>query len=192
MVTKLTLQNLGTVPSPGTTFTSYFVAWTGPDNVLYATETDVDASGLVFYGYGPFDGVNQLSTYNGTTGTFTAGANGTITVNVPLSGVGNPAIPITDPAGTPAVTNPFAVSIAGQGALGGGLFYNVPMDRAPDNGFGPRWAVCAAASTPTPTPTPTATPTPTPTPTGSDPCVSATTKLLDDPTGDQTGAPATN
>ncbi|HEX8069574.1 MAG TPA: PKD domain-containing protein [Pyrinomonadaceae bacterium] len=185
IVTKITIKNLGTTPSPGTTFTSYYVAWKGPNGTLYASEADVDATGIVSYGYGPFDGTNQLSTYNSTTGTFTPGANGTITVNVPMSGVGSPTIPITDPAAAAAVNEPYAVTIAGQGAFGAGLVYNAPMDRT---NSGPRWAVCPAG-----TPTPTATPTPTPTPTGDNPaCHVPGISVVTDPAGDQTGAPAAN
>src|SRR5207247_5301494 len=63
-------------------------------------------------------------------GTFTPGVNGTITVNVPISGVGNPTIPITDVNGTPAVTNPYGLTIAGEGALGGGLYFISQIGRA--------------------------------------------------------------
>ena len=182
IVTKLTVKNLGTTPSPGTTFTSYYVAWKGPNDVVYATEADVDATGIVSYGYGPFDGVNQLTTYNSTTGTFTAGANGTITVNVPVAGVGSPTIPVTDANATPAARDTYAVTIAGEGALGAGLVYNAPMDRAPDSGFGAKWAVCTSQATPTPTPTPT--------PGGADTCLTSFSTVLNDATGDQNGSPA--
>jgi hypothetical protein len=85
-----------------------------------------------------------LSTANTVTGTFTAGANGTITVPVPLSSIGNPTIPITDVTGIPAVRNPFGLTIAGEGAVGTGVTWLQPIDRAPDADFGngQSWAIC--------------------------------------------------
>ena len=159
ITTKMTLANLTSTPSPGTTFTTYFVVWTSSNGKTYATETDVSPGPLVAFSWGEFNtSSNQLSTVNSTTGTFNPGVNGTITVNVPLSGVGNPTIPITDVNGTPAVSNPYGLTIAGEGAVGGGLVFTQPMDRAPDSGFGQRWAVC-----PPPNAAPTAVLTATPT-----------------------------
>jgi len=154
----MTLANLTSIPSPGTTFTTYFVVWTSSNGKTYATETDV-GFGLVAFNWGEFDtSRNPLSTFNSTTGTFNQGVNGTITVNVPVSGVGNPTIPITDVNGTPAVSNPYGLTIAGEGLDGFGLVFTQPMDRAPDSGFGQRWAVC-----PPPNAAPTAVLTATPT-----------------------------
>jgi hypothetical protein len=99
----------------------------------------------ISYNWGHWDSVsNRLSDFNSTTGTFNAGVNGTITVDVPRSSIGNPTIPITDVTGTPAVRNPFGLTIAGEGALGGGTTWIQPIDRAPDNDLGPgqSWAVC--------------------------------------------------
>ena len=159
ITTTLTLANLTDTPSPGTTFTTYYVVWTSSDGKTYATEVDVSPGPLVSYGWGEFNtGNNQLSTYNSTTGTFNAGVNGTITADVPVSGVGNPTIPITDVNGTPAVTNPYGLTIAGEGAIGSGLVFTAPIDRAPDTGYGQNWAVC-----PPPNNAPTAVLTATPT-----------------------------
>ena len=161
ITTKMTLANLTGTPSPGTTFTTYYVVWTSNDGKTYATEVDVSPGPLVAYGWGEFDTSNhRLSTYNGTTGTFNAGLNGTITANVPVSGVGSPTIPITDVNGTPAVRNPYGLTIAGEGVLGSGLVFTTPMDRAPDADLGPgqNWAVC-----PPPNSAPTAVLTATPT-----------------------------
>ena len=159
ITTKMTLANLTSTPSPGTTFTTYFVVWTSSDGKTYATETDVSPGPVVAFSWGEFDtSNNQLSTSNSTTGTFNQGVNGTITVDVPVSGVGNPTIPITDVNGTPAVTSPYGLTIAGEGAVGSGLVFISPMDRAPDTGFGQRWAVC-----PPPNAAPTAVLTATPT-----------------------------
>jgi PKD repeat protein len=159
ITTKMTLANLTSVPSPGTTFTTYFVVWTSSNGKTYATEVDVSPGPLAVFNWGEFNtSNNQLSTFNSTTGTFNQGVDGTITVDVPVSGVGNPTIPITDVNGTPAVTNPYGLTIAGEGAVGSGLVFTQPMDRAPNTGFGQRWAVCPPPNNP-PTAVLTATPT---------------------------------
>ncbi len=142
LTTTMTIANLTQIPSPGTTFTSYYVVWKSSDGATYGTEVDVDP-GTISYSWGPWSSSNnQLSTHNSVTGTFTPGVNGTITVPVPRSGIGNPVIPITDLSATAAVTNPFAYTVAGEGALGSGLIFTAFMDRAPDTGSGQRWAVC--------------------------------------------------
>jgi hypothetical protein len=48
--------------------------------------------------------------------------------------------------GIPAVRNPFGLTIAGEGAMGSGVTFLQPMDRAPDAdlGNGQNWAVCPA------------------------------------------------
>jgi hypothetical protein len=140
----MTLHNLSQVPSPGTTSTTYNVVWTSSDGKQYATQVAApDPSGTLSYLWGLWDpDNNQLTGFTRTTGTFNPGANGTITVNVPLSGIGNPTIPIADPSQTAAVTNPFGLTFAGEGALGNGTRFTTPMDVAPDTGGGARWAVC--------------------------------------------------
>jgi hypothetical protein len=140
----MTLHNLSQVPSPGTTSTTYNVVWTSSNGFQYATQvTAPDPSGSLSYFWGPWNpSSNKINTFNATTGTFNAGANGTVTVNVPLSGIGSPTIPITDPSQTAAVTNPFGLTFAGEGALGNGATFTSPMDVAPDSGAGARWAVC--------------------------------------------------
>ena len=146
LTTKMTLANLTQTPSPGDTFTTYFVVWTSSNGITYGTEVDVDPS-TIKYTWGPWDSANnRLSSANTVTGTFTTGANGTITVPVPLSSIGNPTIPITDVTGIPAVRNPFGLTIAGEGAMGSGVTFLQPMDRAPDADFGngQSWAVCPA------------------------------------------------
>ena len=146
LTTKMTLANLTQTPSPGDTFTTYFVVWTSSNGITYGTEVDVDPS-TIKYSWGPWDSANnRLSSANTVTGTFTSGANGTITVPVPLSMIGNPTIPITDVTGIPAVRNPFGLTIAGEGAMGSGVTFIQPMDRAPDADFGngQSWAVCPA------------------------------------------------
>jgi PKD repeat protein len=67
-------------------------------------------------------------------------------VDVPLSDVGKPTIPISNPAGASAVHNPYGIVFGGVGANGGGLFFTAPMDRAPDTGGGQAWAICLPAN----------------------------------------------
>jgi PKD repeat protein len=158
ITTTMNLANLTQIPSPGTTFTFYYVIWTGNNGNQYATRATV-SPGVVSYAWGPWDAGNErLASSTSTTGTFTPGVNGTITVNVPKTGVGNPTIPITNVNGTPAVTNPYGLTIAGEGALGSGLYFTSPMDRAPNTGFGQKWAICPPPNTP-PTAVLTASPT---------------------------------
>src|SRR5205814_3113381 len=159
LTTKMTLANLTATPSPGTTFTTYYVVWTSSNGKTYATEIDISPGPVITRGWGEFNASNnQLSTYTGTTGTYTPGVNGTITAQVPLSGVGNPTIPITDVNGTPAVSNHYGLTIAGEGAVGSGLVFTRPMDRAPNSGFGQKWAICPPPNNP-PTAVLTANPT---------------------------------
>jgi hypothetical protein len=141
LTTTMKIANLSQTPSPGTTFTSYYVVWTSSNGTDYATEVDVDALTISYY-WGLWDSSNnQLSTFNAVTGTFTPGANGTITVPVPRNGIGSPTIPVTS-ASLAAVKNPFAYTVAGEGVLGSGLVFTKFMDRAPNAGFG-KWAfVC--------------------------------------------------
>ena len=148
LTTKLTIANLSATPLPGNTFTSYYVVWTSSDGNTYGTEADVGADpATIMYNWGPWDTANQrLASFNSTTGTFNAGVNGTVTVNVPLSSVGSPTIPITNVTGTPAVRNPFGLTIAGEGVVGSGVTWLQPIDRAPDADFGngQSWAICPA------------------------------------------------
>jgi hypothetical protein len=141
LTTTMKIANLTQTPSPGTTFTSYYVVWTSSNGTDYATEVDVDAATISYY-WGLWDSSNnQLSTFNAVTGTFTPGPNGTITVPVPRIGIGSPTIPVTS-ASLAAVKNPFAYTVAGVGVLGTGLVFTKFMDRAPNAGFG-KWAfVC--------------------------------------------------
>jgi hypothetical protein len=144
LTTKMTLKNLSSTPSAGTTSTIYWVAWTAPDGKMYATRHVEPDAGGTNYSYGQWDGSSGFvsGTSKTTTGTFNPGPNGTITVDVPLADVGNPTVPVSDPAGAAAVRNPYGLVFGGIGANGGGLFFTAPMDRAPDTGGGQTWAVC--------------------------------------------------
>jgi hypothetical protein len=163
LTTKMTLANLSSVPSPGNAFTIYYVSWVAPNGKTYATEAQVSPGDQVSYSWGEFDAAGtSMITRNSTTGTFNSGANGTITVDVPMSGLhsGNepvPTIPVYEGSGqTPAVRQPFGIVLAGEGAEGvGGEIWLRPMDRAPDSdqgiqgtGFGQSWAVCVRPNNP--------------------------------------------
>jgi len=152
LTTGIRVSNLSQTPIAGTADTYYYAVWTYPGTgKTYATlASEPDPSGMFAYSYGAFDpATNQLisNTVQTASGSFTPGANGVISVTVPLTGVGNPTIPTTDPNATPpAVVNPFALTISGEGALGAGLIFTHPDDRAPNSGFGARYAVCPAGS----------------------------------------------
>lgn len=157
LTTTLRLSNLSLAPVPGTLDTYYDVVWTGPDGTtLYATQAaEPDPTGQFAYFYGTWDDkTNQFKTSSAATGSFTAGRGGTISITVPLSGIGTPAIPVTSPPA--AVNSPYALTFSGYGVLGSGLVFVAPDDRAPNTGGGPSWSVCPAGSTPAPTPAPTA------------------------------------
>ncbi len=161
LTTKMTLKNLTLTPSLGTTETYYFTIWKAPNGKTYATRA-IATSGAVSYAYGEWDDPNHTfvsGTSQSTTGTFNPGANGTVTVDVPLSAIGNPKIPVSSPTATPAVRDPFGLTIGGGGALGTGVTFTAPMDRAPnpDIQFGQSWAICLPANA-APTAVLTATP----------------------------------
>jgi hypothetical protein len=147
LTTKMTLKNLSNTPTPGTTSTQYVVIWTSSNGKHYATRAvqPADPNGTLGITYGEWDTAGDAfisGTTHSTTGTFNAGPNGSVTADVPVSGIGNPVIPISDPAGTAAVTNPYGFTYGGVGVVGNGLRFTQPMDRAPNTGFGQKWAVC--------------------------------------------------
>jgi hypothetical protein len=159
ITTTTTIANLSSTPSPGNGFTIYRVVWLAPNGKTYATEAQVSPGDVVTYGWGEYDSAGDSfpNSTNTTTGTFNPGVNGTITVDVPASGVGQPTIPIYDDSGaTPAVRNPYGIVFAGEGAAGAGLAtWLRPMERAPDSdqgvngtGFGQNWAVCTRPNNP--------------------------------------------
>jgi hypothetical protein len=115
------------------------VAFAGKTYATLASEPAPDAQA---FSYGEFNtGTNQLSTVNPASGTVVAGTPGTISVTVPLSGIGSPTIPSSTLAAA-AVKNPYALAFSGEGVLGTGLVFVHPDDRAPNSRFGPAWSVC--------------------------------------------------
>ena len=152
LTTTLTITNLSTTPAGGSA-NEYYVFWTYNSNT-YFSNAEVAPSGTT-YSYGTDNSTTGLSTLGTVSGTFNAGANGTITVTVPLSDVGSP------PAGSAfsgvsgksgvlegAPGNPSGVS-------GGGILYADQDNATATYTLGQG---CAAGATPTPTPTPTPAP----------------------------------
>ena len=146
LTTILTIANLATdppTPIAGTSDTYYYVAWqtAGTWWATLASEPQPDSMAFT---YGNFNtSTNQLTTSNATTGAITTGAPGTITITVPLSALGSPTIPVTKAnASTPQCRSRSASSISGEGAVGTGLVFTHPDDRAPNQGYGSSWSVC--------------------------------------------------
>ena len=149
LTTTLTIKNFAAQPVTGSLGTFYYTTWTSAtrngDGSLttktYATRAETNLQGTVAYRFGEYDQAADafVGTSTVVTGSFTAGPNGTLKVNVPLSLLGNPTIPVTDPASLPAVIEPYAVTIIHEQAVR----FTMPADRAPNVGsFGASWAVC--------------------------------------------------
>jgi hypothetical protein len=180
---------------------TYFTA-THADNTttIYFVSADTNEQGQIAYDYGFVDPTSGSNTTNGSAdGGSLSAASKTLTIRLAFD-------KIRKPAGTGVVTlsgDPVDLSagktitnVSGQTNLlvgsttVGGLLQEIDSTSASNYTFVGA-AACAPAATPTPTPT--ATPSTTPTP-GGDPaaCVSATTVLRTDATGDQNGNPAAN
>jgi hypothetical protein len=153
LITTITLKNFSSVPAAGTAGGIYRTIWTSakrnPDgslaSTIYATEAKTNATGAVAYRYGVYDPVAAAFVGPVTaTGSAATGPNGTLKVNVPLSFLGNPAIPVASADALPAVIEPYAVVYASEGAV----YFVSPVDRVPDYGFaGSNWAVCLPPTT---------------------------------------------
>lgn len=144
LTTKMTLKSLTNPPMPitGTDDTFYYVVWKFGTKFYASLAQEPDPSGVFEFSYGEFNpSNNQLTTSNPTTGSITGN---TISVNVPLAGVGKPTIPAATDANA-GVNDPYGLTISGEGALGNGLVFIQPDDRAPNSGGGSDWAVCPAA-----------------------------------------------
>jgi hypothetical protein len=149
LVTTITVKDFSTTPPLGTLGGNYHVVWTGvvknPDGTsttkVFSTRVATDISGAVTYRYGEYDeaGAAFVGTAATATGSYTTGPNGTLSVNVPLAALGNPAIPVTSASELPAVIEPYALVFATEKAV----YFVTPVERAPDYGFaGASWAVC--------------------------------------------------
>jgi hypothetical protein len=138
----LTAADLEQVPPTGTADQYWYVTWVGPDGKRYGVE-HAEPSALGSYEVGPYDAAsNQLTDSTLIDGEFNAGPGGTVVWHVPSAAVGSPTIPVAS-GQPPAVSAPYAVTVAGEGAAdAGGLVFTQPTDRAPDSGTGPAWSVC--------------------------------------------------
>ena len=148
MTTTMTFKNFQPQPINGASGTYYYVTWTSilknSDGTLatrtYAARANVSLTGVA-YSFGQYDQTNDAFVGTTTTvqGSYVTGPNGTITITVPLSLLGNPTIPVTDANAFPAVIEPYAVAIVIEGALR----FVQAADRIPNAGyFGASWAVC--------------------------------------------------
>ncbi|HEY6139095.1 MAG TPA: sialidase family protein [Thermoanaerobaculia bacterium] len=148
LTTTIAVKNFTAQPINGSSGTYYYTTWisarNNPDGTLatraYATRASVSATGVT-YSFGQYDQTNDafIGTATTVTGSYTTGPNGTISVTVPLSLLGNPAIPVTDANALPAVIEPYAVAIILEGALR----FVQAADRIPNAGYyGASWSVC--------------------------------------------------
>jgi hypothetical protein len=149
LTTTLTVKNFTAQPINGSLGTYYYVTWTGgrrnADGSLatrtYATRAAVSANGTLTYSFGQYDQANDafVGTTTAVTGSTVAGPNGTISVTVPLSLLGNPAIPVTNASDLPAVIEPYGVAVISEQAVR----FTQAADRIPNAGsVGSSWAVC--------------------------------------------------
>jgi len=149
LTTTITVKNFTAQPITGSLGTYYYATWTSArknsDGSVatrtYATRASVSPTGGVSYSFGQYDQAGDafVGTATTVTGSTVAGANGTINVNVPMSLLGNPAIPVTDASTLPAVIEPYALAIITEQAVR----FTQPADRAPNAGsVGANWAVC--------------------------------------------------
>lgn len=151
LTTTMTIKDFTPQPIEGSLGTLYYATWTSArknsDGTIatraYATRVAVSATGAVTYAFGQYDQANDAFVGPATTvsGSFTTGPNGTLSVTVPLTLLGNPAIPVTDTTTLPAVIEPYALAIITEQVVR----FIQPADRAPNAGsVGASWAVCVA------------------------------------------------
>ena len=149
LTTTLTIKNFTPQPLNGSLGTYYYTTWTSAGhnadgtigNHACATRVAVSASGNVTYSFGRYDQANDAFEGPATTvtGSYVTGPNGTLTVNVPLSLLGNVTIPVTDATSLPAVIEPYALAIVTEQAVR----FTQAADRAPNAGnVGASWKVC--------------------------------------------------
>lgn len=128
----LTIKNLAPPPPPANLVSAFWtVYWTYNGTTYFAQATTNGP--LVAYNDGTFANGNFNPT-NAISGSFNAGANGTIVFTVPRADVGNP------PDGA-TLSQPFADTHGSFTVLGGGLYYTSAADRGPDSGYGANYVV---------------------------------------------------
>ncbi|MBV8518420.1 MAG: exo-alpha-sialidase [Acidobacteria bacterium] len=149
LVTTINVKNFTPQPLTGSLGTFYYATWTAArknsDGSIatrnYATRVSVDVRGTIAYAFGEYDQAADAFVGSTTTvtGSTVSGVNGSLSVNVPLSLLGNPTVPVNDLQTLPAVIEPYAVAIAHEQAVR----FTTPADRAPNVGaVGASWQVC--------------------------------------------------
>ena len=122
LTTTLTISNLSTTPAGGSA-NEYYLEWAF-GGTTYFTNAEISPAGTT-YTYGTDNATTGFSTLGTATGSMTPGANGTVSVTVPLSSVGNP------PAGSvfdgSSITGKSGVLEGGpsnpSGVSGGGIIF---------------------------------------------------------------------
>src|SRR6266513_2763174 len=128
----LTIKDLVAPPPPVNLVSAFWtVYWSFGGTTYFAQATSNGP--LVTYSDGTFSGGN-FNTTNAISGSFNAGANGTIVFTLPRAAVGNP------PDGA-TLGQPFADTHGSFTVLGTGVYYTSAADRAPDSGFGANYVV---------------------------------------------------
>ena len=149
LTATITLKNLILQPISGSLGTQYVTTWISArknsDGTTatrtYGTRATLSATGTLTYSFGQWDQAANAFVGSATavTGSAVTGPNGTISVNVPLTLLGNPTVPVTDTTTLPAVVEPYALTIITEQAVR----FTQPADRAPNAGnVGASWQVC--------------------------------------------------
>jgi len=128
----LTIKNLAPPPPPANLVSAFWTVYWTYNGTTYFVQATTNGP-LVAYSDGTFANGNFNPT-NAISGSFNAGANGTIVFTVPRADVGNP------PDGA-TLSQPFADTHGSFTVLGGGLYYTSAADRGPDSGYGANYVV---------------------------------------------------
>ena len=129
---SLTIKNLAPPPPPANLVSAFWTVYWTYNGTTYFVQATTNGP-LVAYSDGTFANGNFNPT-NAISGSFNAGANGTIVFTVPRADVGNP------PDGA-TLSQPFADTHGSFTVLGGGLYYTSAADRGPDSGYGANYVV---------------------------------------------------
>lgn len=138
LTTTLTIKNLSNAVATGATANEYYFVLTAGGG-SYFTNVEVSSLGTT-YNYGTYSATTGFSTAGSASGSFNPGANGTVTVTVPLGSVGSPS-------GSIPASGIFGETRVLRGAPGaGGVVSSVDKDPATaDYAMGS----CASAAVPT-------------------------------------------
>src|SRR6266568_269279 len=128
----LTIKNLAPPPPPANLVSAFWTVYWTYNGTTYFVQATTNGP-LVAYNDGTFANGNFNPT-NAISGSFNAGANGTVVFTVPRADVGNP------PDGA-TLSQPFADTHGSFTVLGGGLYYTSAADRGPDSGYGANYGI---------------------------------------------------